>query len=73
MGPLFSIGILAVVITLATYVFSLCFIVWMMIDALMSRKYLWFFGILVFPLIGAIVYFFTEKKHDYGHIPPITT
>ena len=67
-ASLFSLGIVLVMITLATYVFSLFFIVWMMIDALTHKKILWFIGILLFPLVGAIVYFFTEKKHDYAKI-----
>ena len=68
LAPIFSLGIVLVMITLATYVFSLGFIVWMMIDSLMNKKILWFIGIVIFPLVGAIVYYFTEKKHDYAKI-----
>lgn len=66
--PFLSLGILAVVITLATYVFTLGFIILMMIDSLKNGKILWFVGIVLFPLVGAVVYYFTEKKHDYAKV-----
>ena len=69
--PFLSLGIVVVVITLATYIFALGFIIFMMIDALKHGRILWFIGIVLFPLVGAIVYYFTEDKHDYAHVPPV--
>lgn len=41
------------------------FLMWMTVDALATKKYLWLVFILGLPLVGAVVYFFVEKEHDY--------
>lgn len=41
------------------------FIIWMSIDAIRGGKLLWLIAILGVPLIGAVIYFFVEKKREY--------
>lgn len=41
------------------------FIILMSIDAIKNGKLLWLIAILGVPLIGVVIYFFVEKKHDY--------
>ena len=41
------------------------FIIWMSIDAIKGGKLFWLLAILGVPLIGAVIYFFVEKKREY--------
>lgn len=43
----------------------LVFVLWMAADAAKSKKYVWLLFIFGMPLVGVVVYFFTEKEHDY--------
>lgn len=44
------------------------FLAWTVIDALKERKFWWVLFILCLPFVGAVVYFFVEKEHDYMKI-----
>lgn len=41
------------------------FILWAAVDALRNGRIWWFVIIVGMPIVGATVYFFVEKKHDY--------
>lgn len=60
-----AIGLLVFAIANLLLLFALSFMVWMVIDAGRQDKFWWIVFILGFPIVGAIVYFFVEKKHDY--------
>ena len=61
-----NIGTLIAQISIASITL---FWIWMMLDAAirqtsMLRKVLWFIGILLFYVLGALVYFFTARKNS---------
>ena len=54
------------------YVLLVTFIMWMVVDAAKQDKFWWMVLIVGVPIIGATVYYFTEKKGDYAKVPPVT-
>lgn len=58
-------NILVLAITNFIFLSILAFVFWMAVDASKGDKYWWVVLILGIPLIGALVYFFVEKKHEY--------
>ncbi len=48
---------------------ALSFILWMAVDAGKNDKFWWMVVIVGVPGIGAVVYFFVEKKGDYFKLP----
>ena len=51
------------------YVIVASFIMWMAIDAGKKDNFLWLVFILGIPVVGAIAYYFVDKKRDYIKIP----
>jgi hypothetical protein len=62
------VGVLVFAILNFLFLLILSFMVWMAVDAAKGDKYWWIVLILGLPLIGGVVYFFVEKKHDYSKI-----
>lgn len=62
-------GMLITAMMYAAYVVILAFIIWMAIDAGKQDRFWWMVLIVGIPLIGALMYFFTEKKHEYAKVP----
>ena len=60
-----AVGVLVFAIANLILIFAVSFVAWMMVDAGRHDKFLWIVFILGLPLVGATVYFFVEKKHDY--------
>ncbi len=52
----------------SVYVFLIAFILWMVVDASKQDRYWWVVLIIGVPVIGAVLYYFTEKKHEYAKI-----
>lgn len=59
------VGILVFAIANLLFLLALSFIFWMAVDAAKSDKYWWVVFVIGMPLVGGIVYYFVEKKHDY--------
>lgn len=55
-------------IIVGAYVLVASFILWMAVDAAKQDRFWWLVCILGIPIIGAAVYYFTEKKHEYAKI-----
>lgn len=55
----------------AIYIFSIAFTLWMAIDAGKQDKFWWLLLIIGIPLVGAVIYYFVEKKGDYAKMPKI--
>lgn len=53
----------------ACYVIAVVFVLWMAIDAGKQDRFWWMTLIVGVPVVGAVVYYFTEKKHEYAHVP----
>lgn len=53
----------------SVYVLAVACIVWMVVDAAKQDRFWWVVIIIGVPVIGAAVYFFTEKKHEYAKVP----
>lgn len=51
------------------YILLITFILWMAIDASKQDRYWWAVIIIGVPIIGAILYYVTEKKHTYEKVP----
>lgn len=51
------------------YILVISFILWMAIDAAKQDRYWWIVLITGVPIVGASVYYFTEKKHIYAEAP----
>lgn len=59
--------LLSALVLLAMYVIAISFMVWMVVDAAKNDKFWWLVFILMLPFIGALLYYFTEKKKMYSH------
>ncbi len=55
--------------TYSVYVLILAFMFWMVVDAGKQDRFWWVVVIIGVPVVGAAVYFFTEKKHEYAKAP----
>lgn len=55
-------------VVLFCYVVTVSFIVWMSVDAAKQDRFWWLSCIIGIPVIGAAVYYLTEKKHQYRKI-----
>lgn len=58
-------ALLVGVVTYTAYVLAISFTAWMAVDAAKQDRFLWLVLIVGVPLIGPVVYFFVEKKHEY--------
>lgn len=63
-----GIGLLVFATANLILLLALSFMAWMVIDAGRQDKFWWIVFILGLPFVGAIVYFFVEKKHEYMKI-----
>ena len=68
MSLVIFIGVLIFAIANIIGLLGISFILWMAVDAAKTDKYWWIVLIVGVPLIGAIIYFFVEKKHEYAKI-----
>ena len=64
------LGVIVSLMIFAGYVLLVSFTIWMMIDAGKQDRFWWLLCIIGVPLIGALVYYFTEKKHEYAKVTP---
>lgn len=60
-----GVGLLVFAIANLMLLLALSFMAWMVIDAGKQDKFWWIVFILGLPFVGAIVYFFVEKKQEY--------
>lgn len=67
------IGALVFVSLMFLYVLAAAFVIWMSVDAAKQDKFWWLVLVIGLPLIGAIVYYFVEKKGDYMKTTPVHT
>jgi ABC-type nickel/cobalt efflux system permease component RcnA len=63
------IGMILTVMVYSMYILVGAFILWMAIDAGKQDRFWWLVVIIGIPIIGATVYYFTEKKHEYAKAP----
>lgn len=56
-------------VTYSAFIIVLSFMVWMAVDAGKQDRFWWVVMILGVPFIGGVVYYFTEKKHEYAKAP----
>lgn len=68
----FLFGMLLAAFMYIAYVLVASFFLWMIIDAAKSDKYVWLLFMVALPVVGALVYFFVEKKHEYRKVNPET-
>ncbi len=54
------------IVTYSAFIVVFAFMAWMAIDAGKQDRFWWVFLILWVPFVGAIAYYFTEKKHEYA-------
>ena len=57
-------------IVYSVYVFLISFILWMTVDASKQDRYWWVVVIIGVPILGAVLYYLTEKKHEYAKLEP---
>ena len=57
-------------IVYGAYMLIISFTVWMAVDAAKQDRFWWVLLTLAIPFIGPLVYYYTEKKHEYGKIEP---
>ena len=57
-------------IVIACYLITISFTIWMMIDAGKQDRFWWLTLIIGIPVVGAAVYYFSEKKHEYVKVSP---
>lgn len=49
----------------AIYMIAISFTLWMAIDAAKQDRFWWIVLVIGVPIIGPLVYYFVEKKHEY--------
>lgn len=47
------------------YILVIAFTLWMAVDASKQDRFWWVVLVVGVPIIGPLVYFFVEKKHEY--------
>ncbi len=62
-GMMFAL--LVAMVTYCVYVLVIAFTVWMAVDSAKQDRFWWVVLIIGVPVVGPLVYFFTEKKHEY--------
>jgi hypothetical protein len=65
-----SFGMMISFLIIMCYVVAISFTLWMAIDAGKQDRFWWLVLIVSIPIIGAVIYFITEKKHEYGKVEP---
>jgi uncharacterized membrane protein YeiB len=65
----FIFGVTVLMISILAYVLCISFMLWMVVDAAKNDKFWWIVLIVALPLVGAVVYYFVEKHHDYAKLP----
>lgn len=63
------VGMLATLIVYGAYIIIIAFTLWMAIDAAKQDRFWWIVIIIGIPCIGSVVYYYTEKKHEYAIAP----
>ena len=58
-------GVLLTVFVYALYMLVIAFTLWMAVDAGKQDRFWWIILIVGVPVVGPLVYYFTEKKHEY--------
>ena len=66
----FIVGSFVTFVVVACYLVTASFTIWMMIDAGKQDRFWWLTLIIGIPVIGAAVYYFSEKKHEYIKVSP---
>ena len=66
----FIVGSFVTFVVVACYLVTVSFTIWMMIDAGKQDRFWWLTLIIGIPVIGAAVYYFSEKKHEYIKVSP---
>ena len=56
-------------VVVACYVMLFSFTLWMVIDAGKQDRFWWIAIMIGVPFVGVIVYYLTEKKHEYAKAP----
>lgn len=64
-----AVSFLLMGVAVFVYVVLLSFLLWMLVDAAKQDKFWWIVLILILPILGAVIYYFTEKQHDYVKMP----
>ena len=65
---LFMLMVSTLIIYMA-YLLVIVFTFWMAVDAAKQDRFWWTVVVLGVPVIGSVVYYFTEKKHEYAKTP----
>ncbi len=65
----FIVGIIVELFVYAAFIVVFSFSAWMIVDAAKQDRFWWIAIILGVPFVGVIVYYLTEKKHEYAKAP----
>ena len=65
----FIFGIMVMMVTVVAYILGISFTLWMLVHAAKQDKFWWIVLIVGLPFVGAVVYYFVEKEHDYAKLP----
>jgi uncharacterized membrane protein (DUF485 family) len=56
-------------IVYGVFIIIFSFTIWMAVDAAKQDRFGWVVLIAGIPFIGSVVYYYTEKKHEYAKAP----
>ena len=62
------VNAITLMVVYSAYIVLFSFIFWMIVDAAKQDRFWWVVIILGLPVVGSVVYFYTEKKHEYAKI-----
>lgn len=62
-------GFLITAFAYVLYTLAIAFTLWMAVDAGKQDRFWWVVLIVGLPVIGSIIYYFVEKKHEYKRAP----
>ncbi len=61
----FIFALLLSVFVYVLYIVAIAFTLWMVVDAGKQDRFGWLLLVVGVPVIGPLVYFFVQKKHEY--------
>lgn len=60
------VSVIVTLIVYSAYIILISFTLWMAVDAAKQDRLWWIVLIIGIPFVGSVVYYYTEKKHEYA-------
>lgn len=58
-----GLDLVMIIVTYSFYAVLIAFIIWMLVDAAKTDRFLWLLIMIGLPVIGGLIYYLTQKRH----------